>query len=61
MGIVQGTRVNSDDEGFGREEITLRRSLNLAQTTFLGVGTAICETMFAIMGEQLGLRVRASC
>ena len=32
-------------------EITLKRELNLAQTTFLGVGTAICGTMFAIMGR----------
>ncbi|MBO3808259.1 MAG: amino acid permease [Candidatus Brockarchaeota archaeon] len=47
--------MNSDDKGFGREEeITLRRSLNLAQTTFLGVGTAICGTMFAIMGRAVG-------
>jgi len=35
-------------------EIALRRGLNLAQTTFLGVGTAICGTMFAIMGRAIG-------
>lgn len=36
------------------EEVPLRRALNLAQTTFLGVGTAICGTMFAIMGKAIG-------
>ncbi|MCS7138799.1 MAG: APC family permease [Crenarchaeota archaeon] len=35
------------------EEITLKRALNLAQTTFLGVGTAICGTIFAIMGRAV--------
>lgn len=35
------------------EEIPLRRALNLAQTTFLGVGTAICGTIFAIMGKAV--------
>jgi len=34
-------------------EIPLRRALNLAQTTFLGVGTAICGTIFAIMGRAV--------
>jgi amino acid transporter len=38
-----------------REEIPLRRGLNLAQTTFLGVGTAICGTMFAIMGRAVAV------
>lgn len=47
--------MNSEDKGFWREEeIPLRRSLNLAQTTFLGVGTAICGTMFAVMGRAVG-------
>ncbi|MCX8183530.1 MAG: APC family permease, partial [Crenarchaeota archaeon] len=47
--------MNSNDKGFGREEeIPLRRGLNLAQTTFLGVGTAICGTMFAVMGRAVG-------
>ncbi|MEM3712092.1 MAG: amino acid permease [Thermoproteota archaeon] len=35
------------------EEIPLRRALNLAQTTFFGVGTAICGTLFAIMGRAV--------
>lgn len=34
-------------------EIPLKRALNLIQTTFLGVGTAICGTMFAIMGRAI--------
>ncbi|MDH5663763.1 MAG: APC family permease [Candidatus Bathyarchaeota archaeon] len=34
-------------------EIPLRRALNLVQTTFMGVGTAICGTMFAIMGRAV--------
>jgi len=32
-------------------EITLLRVLNLIQTTFLGVGTAIGGVIFAIMGR----------
>jgi amino acid transporter len=35
------------------EEIPLKRALNLIQTTFLGIGTAICGTMFAIMGRAV--------
>ncbi|MBS7619055.1 amino acid permease [Candidatus Bathyarchaeota archaeon] len=35
------------------EEIPLKRALNLIQTTFLGVGTAICGTMFAVMGRAV--------
>lgn len=34
-------------------EIPLKRALNLIQTTFLGVGTAICGTMFVIMGRAV--------
>ena len=34
-------------------EITLKRALNLVQTTFLGVGTAIGGIMFAIMGRAV--------
>lgn len=34
-------------------EIPLKRVLNLIQITFLGVGTAICGTMFAIMGKAI--------
>lgn len=34
-------------------EIPLKRTLNLIQTIFLGVGTAICGTMFAIMGRAV--------
>ncbi|MGQ9551523.1 MAG: APC family permease [Candidatus Bathycorpusculaceae bacterium] len=34
-------------------EIPLKRALNLVQVTFLGVGTAICGTMFAIMGRAV--------
>jgi amino acid transporter len=34
-------------------EIPLKRALNLIQITFLGVGTAICGTMFAIMGRAV--------
>lgn len=34
-------------------EIPLKRALNLIQITFLGVGTAICGTMFAIMGKAV--------
>jgi amino acid transporter len=32
-------------------EVTLKRALNLVQVTFLGVGTAVCGTMFAVMGR----------
>ena len=32
-------------------EVPLNRTLNLIQTTFLGVGTAIGGVMFAIMGK----------
>jgi APA family basic amino acid/polyamine antiporter len=35
-------------------EVSLKRALNLVQTTFLGVGTAICGTMFAVMGRAVG-------
>jgi len=35
-------------------EIPLTRGLNLIQTTFLGVGTAIGGVMFAIMGRAVG-------
>jgi amino acid transporter len=34
-------------------EIPLKRALNLIQITFLGVGTAICGTMFVIMGRAV--------
>ena len=34
-------------------EIPLKRALNLFQITFLGVGTSICGTMFAIMGRAV--------
>jgi APA family basic amino acid/polyamine antiporter len=34
-------------------EIPLKRALNLIQITVLGVGTAICGTMFAIMGRAV--------
>ncbi|MEM2104534.1 MAG: APC family permease [Candidatus Bathyarchaeia archaeon] len=34
-------------------EIPLKRALNLVQVTFLGVGTAICGTMFAVMGRAV--------
>jgi APA family basic amino acid/polyamine antiporter len=34
-------------------EIPLLRTLNLVQTTFLGVGTAIGGVMFAIMGRAV--------
>ena len=34
-------------------EVPLKRALNLIQTTFLGVGTAICGTMYAIMGRAV--------
>ncbi len=35
-------------------EITLKRALNLIQTTFLGVGTAIGAVTFAVMGRAVG-------
>jgi hypothetical protein len=35
-------------------EIPLLRGLNLIQTTFLGVGTAIGGVMFTIMGRAVG-------
>ena len=35
-------------------EIPLTRGLNLIQTTFLGVGTAIGGVMFAILGRAVG-------
>ncbi len=34
-------------------EIPLKRALKLIPVTFLGVGTAICGTMFAIMGRAI--------
>jgi len=35
------------------QEIPLKRALNLAQVTLIGVGTAICGTIFAIMGRAV--------
>jgi len=34
-------------------EIPLIRTLNLVQTTFVGIGTAIGGVMFAIMGKAI--------
>jgi amino acid transporter len=39
----------------GSQEIRLRRVLNLVQTVFLGVGTAIGGVMFVIMGRAVEL------
>lgn len=50
-----GTKESLPDKKLPRTtgEIPLKRDLNLIQTTFLGVGTAICGTMFAIMGRAV--------
>lgn len=53
INVKDGINDTNDRQTKPNSEISLKRALNLIQTTFLGVGTAICGTMFAIMGRAV--------